>query len=238
MKILIVDDHGDTIEGLKKMLLDNLKEIEEVVHCFNINDAQSYIDHSNIDLMLLDLQFNAGGDLDEGNSFLEKIRGNGSILKIIAYTSNDNLYELIEQFHLSGGNGYISKSSALEDRIRVINDVIGNRSLFPMCPRSFETYMKGQKTVKIRGQIEQDRLEELERFEKIFTDKHKRIMWLLHQGKMQVEIAKQENITLSAVKDRIKSIQNKYEKEFCEELRIRAIVFRASELNFFDTFRK
>lgn len=122
-KILLADDHAIIRNGLE-FLISTLEKAIVFFHASNKIELYNELHNSEIDLLILDLNF------EEGNSliWLQEIRTNYPKLKIIVFTSFDEAIYKSRVLSL-GANAFVSKLSAPDEiKIaveRVINGEVG-----------------------------------------------------------------------------------------------------------------
>lgn len=125
VKILIVDDHVLSRQGLKNMLTEQQENCPIIVEAENGAEAINILSQNKFDLVLLDLQM----PKIDGFTTLTALREKGDQTPIIIFSFHVD--ELIVQRMLNAGaNGFMSKGISMEDLMLGINSVIEGNHYF------------------------------------------------------------------------------------------------------------
>lgn len=125
VKILIVDDHVLSRQGLKIMLLEQDRLLPTIVEAANGAEAINLITTSNFDLVLLDLQM----PKIDGLSALNILRKKGNKTPIIVFSFHvDEL--VVQRTENAGANGFLSKGMSAEELMQGISSVLHGENYF------------------------------------------------------------------------------------------------------------
>ena len=124
ISIAIADDHTIVRAGYKR-LLSLESSIEVVAEFGNGEEAYSWFQSHEADLLIMDISMPGQGGLET----LRKLRAKLPLLKIIMLSMHDST-SIIQQALDSGANGFLSKSSEPDELIESIKTVLnGNIAL-------------------------------------------------------------------------------------------------------------
>lgn len=125
VKILIVDDHVLSRQGLKIMLLEQEEITPIIVEAENGAEAINLISKFKFDLVLLDLQM----PKIDGFSALNTLRKKGNKTPIIIFSFHaDEL--IIQRLENAEANGFLSKGMSPEELMQGISSVLKGESYF------------------------------------------------------------------------------------------------------------
>ncbi len=163
MKLLLADDHGlfrDSMALWLRQLADKI----DIVLADDLESTQKALQNTFFDLVVLDL-------------YMPQMRGAMSITKLctqypgtkIVIVSADESTQIIEQCIAAGAKGYVPKSSAGDEILKALGDVLNGKLYLPKqtspnVPRS-------------------------ENIQPLLTDNQLKILALIGEGKSNKEIA-------------------------------------------------
>ncbi len=116
IKILLADDHGIIIDGLKS-ILQKEEDIEVVATAENGQDAVTLIEKGGIDVAVLDINM----PIMTGIEATRLIRANSQV-KVLILSMYDT-YEFIDELIDAGCQGYILKNRGQEELVTAIRRV-------------------------------------------------------------------------------------------------------------------
>ncbi|KGL63213.1 response regulator transcription factor [Polaribacter sp. Hel1_85] len=120
IKIVIADDNRFFCDALKDSL-NKYKELSVKNTFTTINDLIKFTQNNNLDILILDVNFNGENSLD----FIPEIKPPNSNFKIIALTTMNNNY-MREKAHNKGVDLFIGKDGDLANFKSVILDCFNN----------------------------------------------------------------------------------------------------------------
>lgn len=120
IKIVIADDNRFFCDALKDSL-NKHKELSVKNTFTTINDLIKFTQNNNLDILILDVNFNGENSLD----FIPQIKQPSSNFKIIALTTMNNNY-MREKAHNKGVDLFIGKDGDLANFKSVILDCFNN----------------------------------------------------------------------------------------------------------------
>ena len=115
MNILIIEDHP-LIKSAMQELLHNLYPEAEIYAFTYPSAAKVHVDNRNIDLMLVDLEFN---NHECGIEFVNKFQESQKRARCIAYTTH-KVNQILKDIKKAGFNSYINKDANEEELCREI----------------------------------------------------------------------------------------------------------------------
>lgn len=125
VKILIVDDHILSRQGMATMLCDLAEFNPVLTEAENGAEAINLLSQENYDLVLLDLQM----PKMDGCTALTTLRENGNDTPIIMFSFHgDEL--LMQRLINAGANGFLSKGVSCEELMTGITEVLSGKSYF------------------------------------------------------------------------------------------------------------
>ncbi len=117
IKVLAVDDHPSTLEGLRS-LVECENDMEFVGGADNGESALKMIKATKADLVMMDVQLQG----DYGYNLIKQISSNNKI-KVLAFSGYDNP-RFIRKMLCSGAEGYILKSSNINKISEAIRTIV------------------------------------------------------------------------------------------------------------------
>lgn len=120
MRLLVADDHCVVAQGIERLLLESFRHVD-VVPC-----GESIIDHvqkNRIDLVIADISMRGISGIEA----LRRVRQLGLQTPFIFLTMHGDCRVAAEAIR-AGAHGYLLKSSAGEELLRAIEEVIGGRT--------------------------------------------------------------------------------------------------------------
>jgi len=125
VKILIVDDHVLSREGIGSMLRDQTEFTPVLSEAENGAEAIHLLSQTKYDLVLLDLQM----PKIDGCATLTTLRENGDTTPIIVLSFHcDDL--IMQRIMHAGANGFLSKGVSCEELIKGVTQVLSGASHF------------------------------------------------------------------------------------------------------------
>lgn len=121
MNVLIVDDHEETIIGIKSRL-DSLFSISSSYQASNPRSAIYLIQTKPLDLILCDLEFKHSPEKD-GFYVFDKVRDIEKKIKVIAYTSHGS-YPIMKECIDKGFDSFLEKGCSMEEFEQTIHGVM------------------------------------------------------------------------------------------------------------------
>lgn len=185
MKVLVVDDHPIVRAGIKSILLKEF-DIHEAYEASNKKEALNLLETKNIELAIIDLKLKE----EEGLDIISEIKLKQSKSKFIVISSAISNSDFIRGEHI-GVDGYILKSSNIEDLIYAVNTV--NRGIKYYHP-SIVQYKLGNNTSFTVNRL---------------TSREKDILIEVSKGLSNVDIAEKLFLSESTVKKHVSSILGK-----------------------------
>lgn len=123
IKILLADDHGIIIDGLKS-ILQKEEDIEVVATAENGQDAVTLIEKGGIDVAVLDINM----PIMTGIEATRLIRANSQV-KVLILSMYDT-YEFIDELIDAGCQGYILKNRGQEELVTAIRRVYNGKPYY------------------------------------------------------------------------------------------------------------
>jgi DNA-binding NarL/FixJ family response regulator len=184
VKILIVDDHLMSRQGMKDMLREQ-NQIDPIIsEAENGAEAINLISKEPFDLVLLDLEM----PKMDGFSTLSALRENGNETAIIIFSFHSEEL-LIQRILDEGANGYISKGVNVEGLVIGITRVLNG-----------ETYFEG---------IDQHRASFDSELDKELTKRELQVLKLIAEESTNLEIAESLCISVRTVEGHKKNLTDK-----------------------------
>lgn len=201
ISIAIVDDHLLMRQGLISLL----KEFEQINILFDVSNGLEMLDQLKIhkpDIVLLDIEM----PVMNGRKALTKMQEIYPDIKIIILSTHYS-DAFIEEYIVSGANGFLPKESDIEIIIDAINDVYKNGYYYDN-KISPSLVSKLRKSFKARASVQPASL----------TDQEKRIIKLFCMGKTAVGISEELFISKRTVEWHKENIYRKLEIRNTAEL--------------------
>lgn len=117
MRIVLVDDHGIILDGVKS-ILSQRKELEVVFSTHRAEDALHYFKSNHADLLITD--FNMPGM--DGLTLIHTVKRILPNIKIIVLSMHDEVH-LAKEILRSGVNGYVLKKDTQQELLTAIQEV-------------------------------------------------------------------------------------------------------------------
>jgi len=192
IRILIVDDHSITREGLK-VLLNKMENFEVVAEAENGRIAVSLCRKLEPDVVVMDINM---PDLN-GVDAARQILADYPHIRIIALSMySDRSY--VKGMLKSGVAGYLLKNCAFEELSSAIQTVMRNQTY--LSPKITDIVRK--EFVKLMGNGEMSTVE-------LLTDKEREVLQLIAEGKKTKDIAENLHISVKTVEARRSKIMDK-----------------------------
>ncbi|QIA66188.1 response regulator [Vibrio astriarenae] len=183
---MLVDDHPLMRRGINQ-LLSFEDDFEVVAEASNGTDAVAQANHSNPDLILLDLNMKGMSGLDT----LKALRTDGIDAKVVILTVSDSPSD-IDMLVKAGADGYLLKDTEPDEMVRLVRESLGGQ---PAYSGIVAEYLAN------RGQMK-DNFDDL-------TDREMQILKEVAQGFRNKQIADRLFISESTVKVHMKSLLKK-----------------------------
>jgi DNA-binding NarL/FixJ family response regulator len=198
IRILLVDDQGLMLEGLRTIL--NLEEDFEVVATAkNGEEAIRQTEAVQPDLVVLDIR----SPCDESIAVLNHIKQHYPSIKVLGLSSYDN-DECVLGALRAGVDGYLLKDSPSEELIRAIRSVVaGGVTLAPPVALRVVTHVRRL----LESEERQPRARISVRHQ--LTERELEVLRLVAQGLSNREISKSLFVTEGTVKNHVSSICQK-----------------------------
>lgn len=188
MKFLVVEDHALTREGVR-LALAALGDDVTVLDASNVEAALISIDrHPDIDLVLLDL----GLPGDDGLSLLTALRRDQNTVPVVVISGADDRNHVIKALDL-GASGFIPKSSSVEVMLQAVRLVLAGETYIPQQALALPLGREGSAGADRQGARD-------------LTERQRRILTLMAQGKPNKIIAAELNISEATVKSHVTEI--------------------------------
>lgn len=188
MKFLVVEDHALTREGVR-LALAALGDDVTVLDASNVEAALASIDrHPDIDLVLLDLGL-PGAD---GLSLLTALRRDQNTVPVVVISGADDRNHVIKALDL-GASGFIPKSSSVEVMLQAVRLVLAGETYIPQQALALPLGREGNARADRQGARD-------------LTERQRRILTLMAQGKPNKIIAAELNISEATVKSHVTEI--------------------------------
>ena len=191
-RVLIIDPHPVTKEGIKKVILQhtNLEICPDVT---THDESMLSLQKNKPDLIIMEMILKR----TDAGEFIREIRSVNKNVKIALFSSCDNAKD-ISRLIDCGANGYLSKYSSAEDFIKGISHILKQKK-----------YIQEPFSTKVRFDMalqknEREKLNSL-------TKREMDILTLVSEGLLNKEIANDLNITERTVKNHLSSIFKKIE---------------------------
>ncbi|MFK7898525.1 MAG: response regulator [Myxococcota bacterium] len=126
MKVLIVDDHAVFRDGLK-LLVSELPEQPEILEAANADEAHSVAKaHSDLDLVLMDLEMPGGG----GMQGLQTFREHFPSVPVVICSASDSATDMRAALD-AGSSGYLPKSMGSKELRAALGVVLAGSLYIP-----------------------------------------------------------------------------------------------------------
>ncbi|QIY90668.1 response regulator [Chryseobacterium gallinarum] len=201
-RIILVDIHSIFSEGLEKILSDT-GNFEMVSRFSNGNECLHFLDHSVIEVVLLDVA-------------LPDMKGN-ELCKIIKFKHPKTVVLVLSHCHerrtimdmlSNGANGYLLKNTSLEELIKCIDAALQGEIVFSKDVKeiiSFPQLATSEESVHL-------------------TNREKEVLALIALGKTTMQMADQLHISKHTVESHRKNLLQKFKSRNMAELIKKATV--------------
>lgn len=135
IKVLIADDHTMFVDGIDS-ILDGLEDIKVVGRCYDGKSTIDFVNHHEIDIVLLDVNLPDMSGIEVSKTLLER-DADTKILAISMFNEESFVSEILN----NGAKGYILKNTGREELLRAIRTVYNGDTYFSN--EVTETIMKG-----------------------------------------------------------------------------------------------
>jgi DNA-binding NarL/FixJ family response regulator len=190
IKILIVDDHALVREGFAKML-ELSEEFEIVGQADCAKDAITMDAKFMPDVILMDVRMPGVSGIETTRT-IKSINNDVKIIILSMYDDDEYLIEALK----AGASGYISKNVSLEELIKSIKAVCSGETL--MAPELVNKVLKS--IAKFKTNDKED---------KHISKRELEILYLVSQGKSNIEIGHALHISDKTVKTHLSIIFKK-----------------------------
>ncbi|MFO8130457.1 MAG: response regulator transcription factor [Bacteroidales bacterium] len=149
IKILIVEDHGVVIKGIKALLEPN-EELEIVGYALDAKEAERKIENLRPEVIIMDINLPEVSGIELTRTISEKYPD----VRVVYYTSHVD-EELITEGFEAGAYGYVPKNFSTEDLIEAIHMVhSGQKYMKGIVSEKFlSNYLKSEKEKKLRQDV-------------------------------------------------------------------------------------
>ncbi len=172
VRILLIDDHKIFTEGIAS-LLSNEANIQIVGDCQNSEQAKAFLQVSQADIILLDI--NLAGE--SGLELCKYISLNYPLVKILAMTMHND-ESFITRMMKNGAKGYLLKNTGKAELLKAISTIVSGQTY--QSPEITEIIMR---SLSRQGQLEKSL------YQIKFTRREKEVLELIAKGKTTKEIA-------------------------------------------------
>ncbi len=194
MRVLVVDDHEFTREGIIRILMDNFS-ISKIFRAGSYESAMEQIENGKFDLIILDVNLPGKSGLE----LLTSIRSSQPRLPILVL-SMVPVSQYARRVLQAGATGYMTKSEPAEEFLKAIRSVSrGLRYFSPEVQQEIPDLVD-----ESIGRPKHDKL----------SDREFEILQRLTDGKSSKEIAGEFNITVNTV--------NSYRKRIMFKLHVKS----------------
>ncbi len=188
IKVLLVDDHGIVLEGLRRILeLD--QEIEVVGMAKNGCEAVAMAPNLHPDVIVMDFKMPVMDGIDATRELKQRLPDT----RILMLTMCGE--DLVEQAMEAGASGFLQKDSAPKEIGNAVHQV--HDGLCPISPSLTRGLMKELTGLRQRGQA------------LVLTERETHVLKLIADGKNTSEIGEKLYLSLSTVKREVGQIFDK-----------------------------
>lgn len=192
IRILIVDDHSITREGLK-VLLNKMDNFEVVAEAENGRVALSLARKVQPDVIVMDINMPDLNGVDASRQILAELPQT-RIIALSMYSDKSYVRGMLK----SGVAGYLLKNCAFEELSTAIQTVMRNQTY--LSPKISEIVRK--EFIKMMNTGDTGTTE-------LLTDKEREVLQLIAEGRKTKEIAEQLHISVKTVEARRSKIMEK-----------------------------
>jgi DNA-binding NarL/FixJ family response regulator len=188
IKVLLVDDHGIVLEGLRRILgLD--PEIEVVGVAKNGNEAVTFTANLSPDVVVMDLKI----PVMDGIDATRELKSRFPSVRILMLTMCGE--DLVEKAMEAGASGYLEKDTAPKEIANAVHQVY--QGMCPISPTLTSGLMRELSGLRQKGQS------------LFLSARETEVLKLIAEGKNTAEIGEQLFISLSTVKREVGQIFDK-----------------------------
>ncbi len=188
IRVLVVDDHEIVRLGLTH-LLEQYPDFEMVYSAGNLPEALEKAEQSSPDVVIMDVRLKGGSGIEACLEIRNRLPG----IKVVMLTSYGEEEMVIESIY-AGASGYILKDVGNDELIRAIRAVFqGEALLDPVVTNKLLDRIRRSRQ-KLNGVLEQ------------LTEREKKILILIAEGKTNDEIAKGLSLSEKTVRNYVSSI--------------------------------
>ncbi|MCK4752270.1 MAG: response regulator transcription factor [Planctomycetes bacterium] len=201
IKIILVDDHKITRQGLHS-LLDEQKNMEVIAEAEDGREAVCKVRELSPDVVVMDVSMPGLNGMEATRQIVKEFPN----IKVIALSMHSDMLYVSEMLK-SGASGYLLKDCAFDELARAINTVaVGKTYLSPA----------------ISGVVVDDYLHRLTKADiadaDVLTDREREVLQLMAEGKSTKQIALQLHISVKTVETHRRQIMNKLDIHTVAEL--------------------
>lgn len=117
---LIADDHSIVRQGFIYIIKERCKKAN-IFEAKSLNEVNKTLEETQIDFVILDLNFPEGSSL----RLVTEIKEKYPLIKILIFTAHDEELYAIRCFN-AGADGYLSKACYEEEMIEAYNEIVNN----------------------------------------------------------------------------------------------------------------
>lgn len=123
IRVVVVDDHGVLLEGLKK-LLEMQGQISVVGEAQSADEALSVLEKVECDVVLMDIGLTEETNGIECTRLIKERYATVRVLILSMYTDHETVVWALK----AGADGYVIKSASSEDLLRAVIEVASHRT--------------------------------------------------------------------------------------------------------------
>ena len=199
IRVLIVDDHYLFAEGVKTMFKPE-DEIEVVSHTINGNEVPYILEHTEVDVILMDIDM----PIIDGLATMELLKSKGYDKPLLMLTMHQSMQKIKAALE-KGAQGYILKDASKAELVEAIVNTSQRKNYFhPKINDQIFDYFRGKKK-------SQNQMQEL-------SEREKEIIKCLADGMNSKAIGKTLFISEHTVKTHRRNIMHKLEVKTSAEL--------------------
>lgn len=191
-RILIVDDHSITREGLK-VLLDKKEHFEVVAEADNGRAAVNLARKHKPDVVVMDINMPELNGVDASRQILADLPQT-KIIALSMYSDRSYVKGMLQ----AGVSGYLLKNCAFEELSKAIVTVIQN-----------QTYLSSKISEIVRKEFVKLMDADTSSAIELLTDKEREVLQLISEGKKTRNIAEDLHISVKTVEARRSKIMEK-----------------------------
>jgi DNA-binding NarL/FixJ family response regulator len=206
-RVLIADDHGVVRRGLA-FLLSAEPAIEVVGEASNGRDAAHLAETSRVDVVILDIAMPVMNGIEASAQIT---RNNPQVGVIMLSMHSDE--EFVLRALAAGAKGYLLKDSAEQELIRAVLAVAEGRPFFSSTIAQ----------ILLEDHVRRLRQSGLEDSYDLLTDREKRVLHLIAQGKSNKEAATLMEVSVSTVETHRTNLMQKLDLHNTAELVLYAV---------------